>query len=43
MEYEDYLSTTYIPLKLIDVLSDIIYNKCNVDWSMFFNGNRVCG
>ena len=35
MDYEDYLAESYIPMKAIEVLSDIIYLKCNEDWSIF--------
>ena len=32
MDYEDFLSELYTPLKSIDLLSQIIYEKCNNDW-----------
>ena len=35
MDYEDYLSLTYTPVKAIEILSDIIYDKCNDEWDMF--------
>ena len=35
MDYEDYLALTYTPLKAIEALSDIIYEKCNEEWYMF--------
>ena len=39
MDYEDFLSMIYIPLKSIEVLTDIIYTKCNEDWDMFTGEN----
>jgi len=35
MDYEDFLSMIYLPLKSIEVLTDTIYTKCNEDWSMY--------
>ena len=32
MEYEDFLTEIYTPLKSIEVLSEIIYKKFNEDW-----------
>ena len=37
MDFEDYLALTYTPLKSIEILSNIIYDKCNDDWD-FFSG-----
>ena len=39
MDYEDFLSMIYIPLKSIEILTDIIYTKCNEDWDMFTGEN----
>ncbi len=35
MDYEDFLSIIYTPLKSIELLSDIIYTKTNEDWELF--------
>ena len=32
MEFEDFLTEIYTPLKSIELLSDIIYKKFNEDW-----------
>lgn len=32
MDYEDFLTEIYAPLKSIELLSDIIYEKSNNDW-----------
>ena len=34
MDYEDFLCEIYKPLKAIEVLSDIIYDKANEDWNL---------
>ena len=36
MDYESYLAEEHTPLVAIQLLSDIIYEKCNEDWDMFF-------
>jgi hypothetical protein len=43
MDYEDYLSVSYRPLKTIEVLSDIIYIKSNEDWNIFSQMTRENG
>ena len=43
MDYEDYLSVCYRPLKTIEVLSDIIYIKSNEDWNLFSQMTRENG
>ena len=43
MDYEDYLSVSYRPLKAIEVLSDIIYIKSNEDWNLFSQMTRENG
>ena len=43
MEYEEYLIENYTPLKAIEVLSDIIYEKSNNDWSIFSQMTREHG
>ena len=35
MDYELYLAENYTPMKAIEVLSDVIYCKCNDDWNIF--------
>ena len=35
MDYEDYLALTYTPLKAIELLSNIIEEKCSEEWYMF--------
>ena len=32
MDYEDFLTEVYIPIKSIELLSNIIYDKANNDW-----------
>ena len=32
MDYEDFLTEVYIPIKSIELLSNIIYEKANNDW-----------
>ena len=39
MDYEDFLSMIYTPLKSIELLTDVIYTKCNEDWDMFTGEN----
>ena len=34
MDYEDFLSEIYAPIKSIELLSDIIYTKANEDWNL---------
>ena len=43
MEYEDYLTECYRPIKAIEVLSDIIYTKSNEDWNIFSQMTREQG
>ncbi len=38
MDYEDFLVEIYTPLKSIEILSEIIYDKANNDWD-FLAGN----
>lgn len=40
MDHEDYLALTYTPLKAIEILSDIIEEKCNEEWYMFSGDNN---
>ena len=35
MDYEDFVACSYTPLNAIELLSDIIYLKCNEDWNIF--------
>ena len=35
MDFEDYYVNCYTPIKAIEILSDIIYLKCNGDWNIF--------
>ena len=35
MDYEDFVACSYTPMKAIEILSDIIYFKCNEDWNIF--------
>ncbi len=35
MDYDNFLAESYTPMKAIEVLSDIIYYKCNEDWNIF--------
>ena len=35
MDLEDYLTMTYTPLKSIEILNSLIYEKCNEVWDMF--------
>ncbi len=37
MDYESFLSEIYTPLIAIEILSDIIYQKCNDNWNIFSN------
>ena len=34
MDYEDYLACSFTPIKAIEILSNIIYTKCNEDWNL---------
>ena len=43
MDYEDYLAESYAPIKAIEVLSDIIYDKSNNDWNIFSEMTREHG
>ena len=43
MDYEDYLAESYTPIKAIEVLSNIIYQKCNEDWNIFSQMTREHG
>ena len=40
MDYEEFLACSYTPMKAIEVLSDIIYTKCNEDWNLCTNIQR---
>lgn len=40
MDLEDYLLMTYTPLKAIEILNSIIYEKCNDGWDMFSDEKR---
>ena len=35
MDFEDFLSEIYTPIKTIELITDIIYTKCNEDWEFF--------
>ena len=35
MDYEDFVVTIYTPIKTIELISDIIYTKCNEDWEFY--------
>lgn len=35
MDYEDFLAYTYTPLKSIESLTNIIYEKSNNEWDLF--------
>ena len=37
MDYEDFLINIYTPLRAIEIITDIIYTKCNEDWEIFDN------
>ena len=37
MDYEDFLVEIYTPLKSIELLSSIIYEKANNDWDFLTN------
>lgn len=43
MDYEDFLAEIFTPLKSIEVLTDVIYEKCNDDWRIFSQMNREHG
>lgn len=43
MDFEDYLTVTYTPIKAIEVLSDVIYVKSNEDWNVFSQMTRAQG
>ena len=38
MDYEDFLVEMYTPLKSIEILSEIVYEKANNDWN-FLSAN----
>lgn len=40
MDYETFLIELYIPLKAIEILSSIIYEKANNDWE-FLSSNTT--
>lgn len=40
MDLEDYLALTYTPLKAIEILNKMVYEKCNDGWDMFSGENR---
>ena len=39
MDYESFLSYIHTPLKSIELISDIIYNKYNEEWEFIKNEN----
>lgn len=43
MDYEDYLAESYTPMKAVEVLSDVIYEKANNDWNIFSQMTRKQG
>ena len=40
MDFEDYFTFSYSPLKAIEILTDIIYYKSNDDWDIFSHITR---
>lgn len=40
MDYEDFVVTIYTPIKTIELISDIIYTKCNEDWEFYNSTER---
>lgn len=43
MDYEDFLAEIYTPLKSIEMLTKVIYLKCNEDWDVFSKLGREYG
>ena len=35
VDYENFISSIYTPLKSISSMADVIYYKCNNDWAFF--------
>ena len=35
VDYENFISSIYTPLKSISSVADVIYCKCNNDWAFF--------
>ena len=40
MDYEDFLSEIYRPLKGIEILTDVIYDKSNNDWEFLCQNTK---
>ena len=40
MDLEDFLAITYTPIKAVEILTNIIYEKSNNDWGLYSCGNR---
>ena len=40
MDYEDFLVEIYTPLKSIEILSEIIYDKANNDWDFLSENTK---
>ena len=43
MDYEEFLAEIYTPLKSIEAITQVIYIKCNEDWSVFSKLGREHG
>lgn len=42
-DYEEYIADCYTPMKAVEVLSDVIYEKANNDWNIFSQMTRKHG
>ena len=40
MDLEDFLAITYTPIKAVEILTNIIYEKSNNDWGLYSCGNN---
>ena len=40
MDFENVFTEMYTPLKLVELISDIIYKKCNEDWDILSGNTR---
>ena len=43
MDYEDYYCESFAPIKAIEMLTDIVYEKANNDWNVFSQMSREQG
>ena len=42
VDYENFISSIYTPLKSISSMAYVFYYKCNNDWGFFYASYSVC-